>query len=284
MVFINKIYYIIFDYIIFSGGIKNMKSKIAFFILLILAGFVFYLGWTQIKIKPGTFGVVQSKIGGINQKAVIPGEFSWNWDFLIPTNAKLTVFDSKPVNKTTKISVNFQSYDLNGNYSDYLNYYFNCSISLSFTPEAVVSLLQDNYVSDDEDLHAYLSNVADSLAQMATDYYLRRSMADSSFNPQSVKRDEIISAIASYKDFPEIDVTIFALTDFKLPNYNLYNKQKNMLTPYESYGSSSTYSSSSSSYGTSGGTTGNSDESTNENEADTKDNSSKSTNILGLEL
>ena len=86
-------------------------------------------------------------------------------------------------------------------------------------------------------------------------------MADSSFNPQSVKRDELIAAIASYKDFPEIDVTIFALTDFKLPNYNLYNKQKNMISPFES-----------------------SEESTSDNESDTKDYSSKSTNILGLEL
>ena len=227
-----------------------MKSKIAFFLLLIAAGFVFYLGWTQIRIKPGTFGIIQSKIGGVRQKAVVPGEFSWSWDFLIPTNAKLNVFESKPVNKTTKISGNFQSYDLNGNYSDYMNYYFNFSISLSFTPEAIVSLLQDNYISDDEDLHAYLSNVADSIAQMAADYYLRRSMADSSFNPQSVKRDELISAIASYKDFPEIDVTIFALTDFKLPNYNLYNKQKNMIPSFESY-SPSTKSSSSSTSSTS---------------------------------
>lgn len=139
---------------------------------------------------------------------------------------------------------------MNGNYSDYLNYYFNFSISLSFTPEAIVSLLQDNYISDDEDLHAYLSNVADSIAQMAADYFLRRSMADSSFNPQSVKRDELISAIASYRDFPEIDVTIFALTDFKLPNYNLYNKQKNMIPSFESY-SPSTKSSSSSTSSTS---------------------------------
>ena len=85
---------------------------------------------------------------------------------------------------------------------------------------------------------------------MAADYYLRRSMADSSFNPQSVKRDELISAIASYRDFPEIDVTIFALTDFKLPNYNLYNKQKNMIPSFESY-SPSTKSSSSSTSSTS---------------------------------
>ena len=115
---------------------------------------------------------------------------------------------------------------------------------------------------------------------MAADYYLRRSMADSSFNPQSVKRDELISAIASYKDFPEIDVTIFALTDFKLPNYNLYNKQKNMLTPFESYGSSSSSSSGANSF---------SDNNTSDNDSDskdfdTKDYSSKSKNILGLEL
>ena len=72
----------------------------------------------------------------------------------------------------------------------------------------------------------YLDNAAASLAQIASDYFLKRSAADSSFNPQSVKRDELVAAIASYKDFPELDLTIFSLTDFKLPNYNLYNRQK----------------------------------------------------------
>lgn len=208
------------------SGIKSMKNKIVFFIFLILSGFIFYTGWTQIKIKPGYIGIVQSKMKGINEKPVIPGEFAWYWDFLIPKNAKLNVFELKPVNKTTKISGNFQSYDINGNYNDLLNYYFNFSISISFTPEAVVHLLQENYISNEEDLYQYLSNAADSISQDAANYYLKRSMADSSFNPQFLKRDELISAISSYKDFPDIDVTVFALTDFKLPNYNLYNKQK----------------------------------------------------------
>lgn len=210
------------------SGRKSMKNKIVFFILLIFSGFVFYVGWAQIKIKPGYIGIVQSKINGINEKPVVPGDFYWSWDFLIPTNAKLNVFELKPVNKTTKISGNFQSYDINGNYNDLLNYYFNFSISISFTPEAVVSLFKENYISNEEDLYQYLSNAADSMAQNAANYYLKRSKDDSSFNPQSLKRDELISAIASYKDFPEIDVTVFALTDFKLPNYNLYNKQKSL--------------------------------------------------------
>ncbi len=203
-----------------------MKNRIAFLILLIFGGCVFYFGWTQIKIKPDTCGIVQSKIGGINDKIVIPGEFSWYWDFLIPSNAKLNVFEMKPYNTTKKISGNFQSYDSNGSYNDYLNYYFDYSISFSYTPEAILHLLKENYISDNEDFKIYLDNAAASLAQIASDYFLKRSAADSSFNPQSVKRDELVAAIASYKDFPELDLTIFSLTDFKLPNYNLYNRQK----------------------------------------------------------
>lgn len=203
-----------------------MKNSLSFFILLLFSGCIFYLGWTQIKVKPDSCGIVQSKIKGIHDEVVIPGEFSWYWDFLIPTNAKLNVFTMKPYNSNKKISGNFQSYDLNGNYSDYMNYYFNFSISLSYTPEALLNLLKENYISNNEDLVQYLENAADYIAQKAADYYLTRSASDSSFNPQSLKRDELILAISSYKDFPEIDVTILALTDYKLPNYNLYNKQK----------------------------------------------------------
>lgn len=203
-----------------------MKSKLAFFVLLLFSGFIFYIGWTQIKIKPDSFGIVQSKTSGIEEKAVIPGEFSWYWQFLIPTNANLNIFSYKPFNSNTKIAGNFQSYDINGNYSDLLNYYFNFSISISYTPEAIIKLLKENYISNEEDLQSYLKNAADSISQMASNYFLQRSMADSSFNPQSLKRDELISATSSYKDFPFLDVTIFALTDYKLPNYNLYNRQK----------------------------------------------------------
>jgi len=203
-----------------------MKNRIAFLILLVFGGVIFYFGWTQIKIKPDTFGIVQSKIKGTNDKLVIPGEFSWYWDFLIPTNAKLNVFDLKPYNTSKKISGNFQSYDVNGNYSDYLNYYFDFNISFSYTPQAILNLFKENYVSNNEDLQAYMDNAASYIAQMAADYYLKRSLTDSSFNPQSVKRDELVAAISSYKDFPDLDLTIFSLTDFKLPNYNLYNRQK----------------------------------------------------------
>ncbi|MCQ2592597.1 MAG: hypothetical protein MJ188_07395 [Treponema sp.] len=203
-----------------------MKYKIFFILILILGGVAFYFGWTQIQVKTDECAIVQSKFKGVNETPVVPGKFSWNWEFLIPKNASLTKFKIKPFNTTKKISGNYQSYDLNGNYSDLLNYYFNFSISFSYTPEALVSLFQDNLISNNEDLNQYLENAADYICQLAADYYLRRSQMDSSFNPESVKRDELVAAIASYKDFPELDINIFALTDFKLPNYNIYNMVK----------------------------------------------------------
>lgn len=206
-----------------------MKAKLTFFILLIFSGFIFYVGWTQIKIKPNSCGIVQSKIKGTSEELVIPGNYSWHWDFLIPTNAKLITFEMIPFNTNKSISGNFQSYDVNGTYCDYLNYYFNYSISISYTPEALLNLYKENFISNNEDLNAYLSNAADYMAQMASNYYLKRSSEDSSFNPQAVKRDELMAAISSYRDFPYLDIVIFSLTDFKLPNYNLYNKQKYQL-------------------------------------------------------
>ena len=81
-----------------------MKNLICFLIFVIFCGVVFFTGWTQIKVKPDTIGIVQSKTGGINQKPVIPGQFSWHKEFLIPTNAEINKFKNQPFNTTKTIS------------------------------------------------------------------------------------------------------------------------------------------------------------------------------------
>ena len=54
-----------------------------------------------------------------------------------------------------------------------------------------------------------------------------------------MKREEILRGIQIYKDFPEIDVSVFAITSSKLPDYNMYKKISNMqpdeLNPAEKY-------------------------------------------------
>ena len=65
-------------------------------ILLAAGGFAFYLGWSQFKVKPGDVGILVSKTGGTNPKLITHERFSWNWEFLIPTNASLLTFTPKP--------------------------------------------------------------------------------------------------------------------------------------------------------------------------------------------
>lgn len=200
-----------------------MKKKICFIILLIFAGYVFFTGWTQIKVKPEFCGIVQSKLSGIKDSPIVSGKFSWNWDFLIPGNAKITTFSIKPFNYEKSISGTVASGDAFSS-SDLLGYKFNYTLTLSYTPEAIISLMKKNYISNQEDFETYMSNAADYLCQSATTYYLKRVQTDPNFKPENIKRDDIIKVINSYKEFPDIDVVLISLVDYKLPNYALYNK------------------------------------------------------------
>lgn len=185
-----------------------MKNLICFIILLIFAAFIFFVGWTQIKIKPGNIGVVQSKTSGINEKPVIPGNFSWHKEFLIPANAQINKFEYKPYNGTKTIS---------GKRSVNYDYSFSFQISLSYEPELIIDLLKENKISNQEDFEQFLDSTAAYLAQRAADYYLSKFAQKQTFSPESVTITELTNALAFYKEYPDFDINVLALTDYKLP-------------------------------------------------------------------
>ena len=185
-----------------------MKNLISFFIILIFAGAVFFIGWTQIKVKPGTIGVVESKTGGIDSKLIIPGNFSWHKEFLIPTNAQINTFEYKPYNAVKTVT---------GTKGTGVDFSFSFQISISYEPQLLLDLLQNNTISNHEDFETYLDGVAAYLAQRATDYYMNRLAKSSDFSPESVTLSELLSSIAYYKEYPQFDINVLALTAYKLP-------------------------------------------------------------------
>lgn len=181
-----------------------MKNFICFLILLVFGGFVFFLGWTQIKVKPGNIGVVQSKTGGVSKNLVIPGKFSWHKEFLIPKNAELQSFEYKPYNGTKTINGRRGSGDFS----------FTFQISLSYEPELIVRLLQENRISNQEDFEIYLEGVASYLAQRASDLLISKFVQTPFFSPQSLTISELVSALAFYKEYPDFDINVLAITDY----------------------------------------------------------------------
>ncbi len=211
-------------------------------ILAIFTGAVFYIGWTQFRVKPDTMGILVSKTSGVEEKPVLNGEFAWLWQFLLPTNATLKIFQIKPVNVQKSISGTLPSgeaYASIYNAEKLFDYSFTFDISLTLAPEAVVELIKQNKVTDDADLTAYLEGAAASLAQHAANYILNRAETSTGFRVESLKREEILRGIQIYKDYPEIDVSTFAIVNSKLPDYNMYKKISNMqpeqLNPSASY-------------------------------------------------
>ena len=209
-----------------------MKKFLAcLLILAVFAGAVFYIGWTQFRVKPDTIGIVVSKTSGVEEKPVLNGEFAWHWQFLLPTNATLKTFHIKPVNVQKTVSGTLPSgkayaaiYGADGLF----DYSFTFDISLTVSPEAVVELMKLNKITDDSDLATYLEGAAGTLAQHAANFILSKAQDNPDFRPESLRREEILRGIQIYKDFPEIDVSVFSIQSSKLPDYKMYKKIQNM--------------------------------------------------------
>ena len=209
-----------------------MKKFLAcVFILALFTGVVFYIGWTQFRVKPDTMGVVISKTSGVDDKPVLNGEFSWHWQFLLPTNATVKTFHIRPFNTLKNITGTLPSGDAYASIysaSGLFDYSFTFEISLTVSPEALVELMKLNKITDDSDLTAYLEGAAGTLAQHAAAFLLSRAGSNPDFRAESLRREEILKGIQIYKDFPEIDVSVFSIQNTKLPDYKMYRKIQSM--------------------------------------------------------
>lgn len=218
------------------------KFLISLLIVAVFSIVVFFIGFTPLRIKPDSFGVVISKTSGIDEKPIMNGDKTWLWELLLPTNVVIKQFSPAPLNVTKTITGELPSGALYAqlfNATDDFQYRFSFNMSLTVTPENVIELLKQNKISNNDDLQAYLSAAADSVAQLATNYYLEQAYKDPGFRPEAVRREQITKKLSLYEDFPEVELSVFALTDVKYPDYNLYKKLQNQGS-IESFGDART--------------------------------------------
>ena len=204
------------------------KFLISLFILIIFSAFVFFFGWTQYRVKPGEFGVVFSKTNGIDETPIQNGEFSWYWQFLLPTNAILKTFSVQPIFVTKQIKGTLPSGEFYASFNqkETFDYYFEFSMSLTVSEQNVITLLKENKITTQNDLSQYISNCADTIAQLAASFYLKKIQDNPNFRPESVKRDELLREIKFYEDCPLIELMNFSLVSSKVPDFELYDKLK----------------------------------------------------------
>ena len=88
-----------------------MKAKRVFsniVVLLIAGAAVFFVGWMQLAVKPGTCGIMTSKTGGLYEVPIETGLFQWKWERLLPTNVTLKAFPWSPTRQGQTFQVHFR--------------------------------------------------------------------------------------------------------------------------------------------------------------------------------
>lgn len=204
------------------------KFIITLFILAVLGGAGFLIGWVQLSVPPGSYGIINSKTHGVDPQVVQSGEFRWVWYKLIPTNVQITVFKLEPV----KFTMDFSSSLPSGNsYAEFAGltakeFSWNLSgeASFSIAPDKFVSLVSNNNITDQEGLDSYLKDITRNmkiiilrtLTSVDTDSVrLERILAG---NSDAQMEQEIRSC------FPEIRDFSFVITSAMFPDFVLYRQ------------------------------------------------------------
>ena len=210
---------------------KKASSFFAFLIiLLIAAGACFYIGYSPLKLKHDTVGVVVSKTSGVIEKPVERGVFQWNWQFLIPTNAKLRTFSLKPFTYKVVKSGIFPSGDV---YSKQLKEVPDFSYSLTFNVELscsgkdCVELVKNSAIATDSELQQRLAVLSEEIVEKVFDAFMKQVE-----NGQAIDFEKAESDVISEYSKKNVKVAMVSVTDRKLPDVELYNTTKKMYVEY----------------------------------------------------
>ena len=180
-------------------------------ILVVLAGTAFYFGWVQILLPPENYAVVFTKIGGYDDQVIRPGEFSWRWERLIPTNMTLYTFDLHP----RTLEVSFEGSLPSGQlYSSILpeNPDFslsgNVTIQFGIVPESLPALVAEEKLSP-EALDDFYEAKAEQISNRIMD-----KLKSATLN-QQMERELA-------REFPDLKILSLRTETVRVPDLELY--------------------------------------------------------------
>jgi hypothetical protein len=192
-------------------------------ILVVLAGVVFYFGWIQILLPPDTYAVLFTKTGGYDKQVVRPGEFTWRWDRLIPTNMTVYTFDLHPYSTRLSFKGSLPSAEL---YSSILpdnpDFTVSGEVNLEFSikPERLPTLVADEKLTPDG-LDKYLEQKADAISKEVMDRLTE-------LTGESLPGQELNSRLKQAIDplFPDLSILTLSTTAARVPDLQLYELAK----------------------------------------------------------
>ncbi len=214
------------------------------FIIIICAAAVACIGWPQLYVSQGKYGVLSSKTSGVYDTVIRGGKggikgtpFLWKWELIFPTNSKVLTFSAKPQTYTDTVTGTLPSAAV---YSTMLDgkpdftYSFTVSSSLRIQPEMLPELVEKGLISTDEDLYTLLQIKARQLA----DLVVQKILTDSENASESVIRlttdtEALMAAMSEKTGFSDIEIVAISIESYRIPDTALYATARETYAEYQ---------------------------------------------------
>lgn len=215
------------------------KAIFVLFLLVLCAGAVFYFGWVQFSVPAGQYGVMVSKTGGINAVPIQPGIFRWQWEFLIPSNARVLLFELVPVTHSETVSGMLPSgavYSRMIEGTPDFTWEFTCETVARITPSSLPVLVEYHAVQDQQALEQWTKDTLSDRAKNTAETVIRRVLNDLSADttvpadPEALAREIADSFRETGKD---LDIISVSVQSNRFPDMSLYHTAAQTFEAYQ---------------------------------------------------
>ena len=191
------------------------------FILLAIAGAIFFVGYIQFRVPLGKYGVMLSKSSGYYEKLISHDEFAWRWEPLIPTNAVVLTFDLSPITIERDVSGGLENGE---RYAKVLangavfSWKAGIKLKVNILHDKVIEVVKANNIKTQESLQSFINEKLESLItssiEEAVSFYQEHSDEYSIENFKMKCKDYIEKNAFSLVEL-EIGCLQFTSPDFK---------------------------------------------------------------------
>lgn len=224
-----------------NRGFTMRKIVPVMAIVLVFGLVIFFAGWIQFFVPVGNYGVLVSKTGGVNPNPVLPGQFRWHWERLLPTNTQILTFTPRPVRKTIKLEDDLPSATiyrslLEGNPS--FSWKFEIEVTGIILPERLISLVRDLKIRTQEELDQWVDTRMASMVNDSVNAFIGSVIAQPEkitgnmmMNTQAIEAE--LNTILGEVSHSDIDILQIDVITSTIPDFDLYRLAKTTYAAYQ---------------------------------------------------
>jgi hypothetical protein len=201
-------------------------------LLVIMGGAAFFLGWAQLRVPPGSYGVMRSKTHGTDPRIIREGEFRWVWYKLIPTNVAILVFSPNVVNHPIELRGSLPSGDIYAGFAGLdadFSYEIAGTLSFNIRADALPDLAAREGLTDQAGLEALEQRLAGEIS-----LHLSRGYGDGETGSGELLEGEIPEWLGREiaAAYPAVENVVCAVRNIRYPDRALYGSLRSL---YEAY-------------------------------------------------